>query len=312
MSDIPAASARPDPSLTLGMTSNFNNPDVQVQSWYAAMQSRELPRFRAKTLDVLGRKIVFFRGNDYRVRALDARCPHLGADLGMGTVDHNAVRCAFHGWTFDGDGICVGHKETAFAYPVEERYGAIWFFNGAKPSFELPRFELPVVKALKPQIVRSHPHLVACNGLDVDHFQTLHSITMLDKPLLDQPDAFRTRLRMRIAFSVWKNVSATFTTHGGNLSTIDAQLGRMPLGVLFSHRPFLGRSSVSRTSVFVRSRLHLPAALFAVAKIVMGDRQLLDRIDFRDNLQSSDWALSAFVRQVNEMNVFDGRMNDER
>jgi phenylpropionate dioxygenase-like ring-hydroxylating dioxygenase large terminal subunit len=270
------------------------------------MPSRDLPRFRATTLDVLDRKIVFFRGNDYRVRALDARCPHLGSDLGLGTVDHNAIRCAFHGWTFDGDGVCAGRKETAVAYPVEERYGAIWFFNGAAPAFELPRFDLPVVKMLKQQLVRCHPHLVACNGLDLDHFRNLHGIELLDEPQLDQPDAFRTRMRMRVAFSAWKSVEVTFTTHGGNLSTIDAQLGRMPLGVLFSHRPLLGRNSVSRTFVFVRSRLQLPVALFALAKIVVGDRQLLDRLDFRDNLQSTDWALAAFVRQVNAMKIFDG------
>jgi phenylpropionate dioxygenase-like ring-hydroxylating dioxygenase large terminal subunit len=283
---------------------NFNNPDRNVSSWYAAMPSRNLPRSRAKTLDVLGRKIVFFRGHDYRVRALDARCPHLGADLGIGTVERNAIRCAFHGWTFDGEGACAGHSERTFSYPVEERYGAIWFFNGATPSFELPRIDLPVVKALKPQVLRCHPHLVACNGLDVDHFGTLHGIELLDKPQLDQPDEFRTRMRMRVSFSMWKNVPVTFTTHGGNLSTIDAQLGGMTLGVLFSHRPLLGRSSISRTFVFVRSRFRLPIALYAVAKIVMGDRQLLDRVDFRDNLQPTDAALGAFMQQVNSMKVF--------
>ena len=283
---------------------NFNNPRVHVQSWYFALPSRALPRFRAVTLDLLDRRIVFFRGNDYRVRALDARCPHLGADLGMGTVDHNMIRCAFHGWSFDGDGVCAGHKETAVAYPVEERHGAIWLFNGPSPLFELPRIELPVVTMLKQQTIGCHPHLVAANGLDIDHFQTLHNIEMLDKPVLDQPDAFRTQLRTRVSFSMWTNVNVTFTTYGGNLSTIDAQLGSMPLGVLFSHRPLGGFKSASRTFVFVRSRLHLPAALFAVAKIVMGDRELLDRIEFRDNLQESDWALAAFVRQVNEMTVF--------
>jgi phenylpropionate dioxygenase-like ring-hydroxylating dioxygenase large terminal subunit len=302
MTDVPAAPARPDPSLTLGVT-RFNNPRVHIQSWYFAMPSRALRRFEAKTLDALNRSIVFFRGNDYRVRALDARCPHLGADLGMGTVDHNAIRCPFHGWTFDGDGVCVGHKEVAVAYPVEERYGAIWFFNGPKALFELPEIELPVVTMLKEQLVACHPHLIASNGLDVDHFNTLHSIAMLEKPLLDQPDAFRTRLRMRVAFAMWKNVDVTFTTIGGNLATIDAMLGNMPLSVLFSHR-LHGRFSVSRTFVFVRSRIHLPLALYAVAKIVKGDRELLDRIVFRANLQETDAPLAAFIRQVNEMSVF--------
>ena len=60
----------------------------------------------------------------------------------------------------------------------------------------------------------------------------------------------------------------------------------------------------SATREFVRSRLQLPLALYAVAKIVMGDRELLDRIEFRDNLQETDWPLAGFINQVNAMTVF--------
>ncbi len=296
------------------MTTPFNNPDLHVESWYVAMPSRELARGKAKTLDVLNRKIVFFRGEDGTVRALDARCPHLGADLGIGTVEGNRIRCAFHGWTFDGDGHCANAR--AVAYPVEERHGAIWFFNGARASFEVPAFASnDRVVMLKPQVIHCHPHLIACNGLDLDHFATLHEIAFLDEPRFEQPDAFRTRMRMRLRFTGnglidrmlrslgGNDVTVAFTTWGGNIATIDGSLGRIPIRVLFSHRPILGRNSLSRTFVFVPTRFMLPVVLMVLARIVVGDRELLDRLDFRENLTSRDWALAAFIEQVNAMPV---------
>jgi len=43
-----------------------------------------------------------------RVFALDAVCPHLGANMGAGgKVVGNALECPFHGWQFAGkDGVC--------------------------------------------------------------------------------------------------------------------------------------------------------------------------------------------------------------
>jgi len=77
---------------------------------------------------------------------------------------------------------------------------------------------------------------------------------------------------------MWKNVPVTFTTHGGNLSTIDARLGACARRSLLASPAHRAQQHLAHVR-FVRSRLHLPVALFAVAKIVMGDRQLLDRVD---------------------------------
>lgn len=83
----------------------FNNWDVVAKGWYIACPSRDLLRCQAKSLDICGQKIVVFRGQDGTVRALDAYCPHLGTDLGIGRVDGNLIRCFFHHWAFDGEEI---------------------------------------------------------------------------------------------------------------------------------------------------------------------------------------------------------------
>ena len=40
---------------------------------------------------------------------MDAYCPHLGANLGVGGhVRGNCIECPFHGWQFDGEtGKCM-------------------------------------------------------------------------------------------------------------------------------------------------------------------------------------------------------------
>ncbi len=54
--------------------------------------------------------------NDYQtvlhcgqVSIVDAYCPHLGANLGVGgRVIGNCIECPFHGWQFDGEtGKCT-------------------------------------------------------------------------------------------------------------------------------------------------------------------------------------------------------------
>lgn len=43
------------------------------------------------------------------VRVYDAFCPHQGAHLGFGgVIDHDCLRCPFHGFYFDAEGRCIG------------------------------------------------------------------------------------------------------------------------------------------------------------------------------------------------------------
>lgn len=291
---------------------NFNNPSVHVQSWYVAGRSRAIRRRAAKTLELFGRRITLFRGDSGALHALDARCPHLGSDLGLGDVAGDRLRCRFHGWTFDGDGSCPAHDARAVAYPVEDRHGFIWIFNGPVALFSLPASQWDAgAIALPSQIINAHPHLIACNGLDLDHFEPVHHIRILEKPQLEQPDPFRTAIRLRVAFEgrVMRllgggDVRVVFTTWGGNGATIDAMLGRIPVRVLFTHLPLPEGRSLSRTFLFGTTPLTFPIVLLTVARIVSGDRELLDRLDFRQNPGPSDWPLAAFIEQVNAMPAY--------
>src|SRR5437773_2589997 len=62
----------------------FNNPEALGEGWYPVCSSGELGRDRPRSFKILRQRLAVFRGPDGAVRALDAFCPHMGADLANG------------------------------------------------------------------------------------------------------------------------------------------------------------------------------------------------------------------------------------
>src|SRR5262245_38908340 len=72
--------------------------------WFAVEWSKELIPGQVKSIHYFGEDLVIFRGRSGEAHVLDPYCPHLGAHLGEGgRVMGEALRCPFHGWTFDGN-----------------------------------------------------------------------------------------------------------------------------------------------------------------------------------------------------------------
>ena len=323
------------------MVAVFNNPEVAVQSWYVIALSREVRPGQVVSKEFVNRRVAVYRATSGRVFALEGRCAHLGADLGQGTVVDETLRCTFHHWTYAGDGQCVKipYMETiptfakTFAYPTEEKYGAVWMFNGPKPTFSIPYFpesnngEL-LSFLLHLQILNCHPHVVTCNGLDVQHFKTVHGLTFAEEPTAEALDAFRTQIKFKIRLNghnvfdkslrllAGEMLSTSFTTWGGNMATITGQAGPVPLLVLFTHRPLSGGRSASQTFFFVPKQYGLSrffrfdVILASLAKLVMayillGDRKIFETIRFQPPLVEADRPLATFIQQVNNMATFD-------
>src|SRR5436190_15244627 len=55
---------------------------------------------------ILGRDLVAFKTESGAVAIIDARCSHLGANLGCGEVVGETIQCPFHHWCFGVDGVC--------------------------------------------------------------------------------------------------------------------------------------------------------------------------------------------------------------
>lgn len=57
-------------------------------------------------VECFGTKLVIWRGEDGELRAFDAFCPHMGADLSLGKVIGNRLACPFHTWQWGDGGFC--------------------------------------------------------------------------------------------------------------------------------------------------------------------------------------------------------------
>jgi vanillate O-demethylase monooxygenase subunit len=86
---------------------------------------------------ICGEKIVFYRGADNKVAAVEDFCPHRGAPLSLGFVRDGNLVCGYHGLEMGCDGKVVsmpGQRVRGFPcirrYAVEERYGFIWVWPG--------------------------------------------------------------------------------------------------------------------------------------------------------------------------------------
>jgi len=278
--------------------------------------SRDLPRGRTLARELLDRRIALYRGMDGRVRALAARCPHLGADL----------------WRFGGDGAEGAGRAPAFAYPVEERYGAIWVFSGPRALFPVPHFpdwerggELLAAR-LAPKVIDCHAHLIASNGLDVEHFRTVHAFAFAREPVAEEPDPYRVRLRLEVLLRghnlfekavrllAGERVRAVFTTWGGNLATAEFEAGPVPVLAVFANRPLRGGRSACETFLLMprargalgrlgADRLALAVAKRITAYILREDTAVLEGLRFRSPSAQAGSPLSVFIRQVNAMSV---------
>jgi phenylpropionate dioxygenase-like ring-hydroxylating dioxygenase large terminal subunit len=172
---------------TLPAIDNFNNPDRFIQGWYWAIASQQLKIGQVKAVNLLGRDLVIYRSQQGLAIALDAYCPHMGAHLAEGRVEGEEIRCMFHNWKFDRQGVCVEIPCLDRLLPVQvkswsvgERYGLVWVWTGDAPPQPLPYVpELKDVECaamLGSTFVKNcHPNVVLINAIDAHHFNTVHN-----------------------------------------------------------------------------------------------------------------------------------------
>jgi phenylpropionate dioxygenase-like ring-hydroxylating dioxygenase large terminal subunit len=158
--------------------------------WYAACFGSELRPRRPLARTVHGVALVLFRDSAGRVVALADRCPHRNVPLALGRCEDGQLRCAYHGWRFDGSGVCTevpglaGDAAVAArrvdAYPARERDGIVWVVpSGDGPTVDDPP-ALPHVRDAAYTTVRHGGTLRASvaaaveNALDVPHTAFLH------------------------------------------------------------------------------------------------------------------------------------------
>lgn len=129
-------------------------PERFARGWHCLGLASDFEDGKPHGIDIFGTRIVVFKGEDGQLNALNAWCPHMGADLSIGEVKGNDLVCKFHGWNWGGDGVCnhipyakrVPPKARTTAYHIEVQNKLLFIWNdpeGNAPTEDLaiPRIE---------------------------------------------------------------------------------------------------------------------------------------------------------------------------
>ncbi len=161
--------------------------------WLPVALAEELPGPDSDPVrvEVLNEKLILFKDSSGRPGLVDAYCPHRGAPMFFARNEEDGLRCVYHGWKFDVEGVCTDlpnapegetfkHKVKITAYPCVERAGLIWAYMGpAEKQPPLPGFdwlELPAPNTYVKKFRLECNYLQAMEGdYDTSHASFLHS-----------------------------------------------------------------------------------------------------------------------------------------
>ena len=145
--------------------------------------------------------LVLFRDGKGQPGVLGALCSHRRANLCLGYVEEQGLRCRYHGWLYDVNGKVLqtpgepresGLKENVhhLSYPVEELGGLIFTYLGPQPAPLLPRFHFLAGEGERDQIIQAFNNCnwLQCveNGMDPYHVSFLHGDVW--RPMAIEPE----------------------------------------------------------------------------------------------------------------------------
>ena len=165
--------------------------------WYAAAWRGEIgAKPMART--VLGERLVMFAGPDGTVGVLQDRCPHRLAPLSMGDCIDGALRCGYHGLSFNTAGKCINVPGQDFvpstakvkSYPARERLGLVWVWMGEQEPDES---RLPAIPqhgdAAWGLLENGYQHHAANYRIEIENLMDPAHTTYLHKQTIGNPAA---------------------------------------------------------------------------------------------------------------------------
>jgi phenylpropionate dioxygenase-like ring-hydroxylating dioxygenase large terminal subunit len=161
--------------------------------WLPALLPSEVPTPDSPPVRVklLNEDLIAFRDTNGQVGILDEACPHRRASLFWGRNEDCGLRCVYHGWKFDVNGLCVDmpnepqeyrfeNKVRTLAYPTREYGGLVWVYMGP-PGLqpELPKLEWARVpddhRYISKRLQETNYLQAIEGGIDSSHSNFLHA-----------------------------------------------------------------------------------------------------------------------------------------
>jgi len=252
-----------------------------TRAWYSAGWSHEFRAGAPVKRRIVGKDIVFFRDPEGRIVALDALCPHRGADLGLGQVVDGRIQCPFHGWQFDRAGHCVeipsqcaSRKIPGSArvrsYHVLERQEIIWLWPDeaapgavAPPHYDFlePDYGRGMRRTKDIAVLAAAPFVsVVENAIDNTHPPFIHPGTLAGEPQVVAEQAIRFDEDMR---GYWGQLDPAAPVHDDVKGTD---------GLLGLHRRLMGVTTLDRDKCYFR--FDLGGVVFFYDRFTSGHEQV--------------------------------------
>ena len=208
----------PDFTSCDGAETDLRRVGVHPNHWYPMAWSREVKPGATYATQFAGDPVVVVRPVEGAVFALEDRCAHRQVPLSKGLVTGCALRCCYHGWTYDASGRCIdvpylgkGKLPNGVrSYPCQEQDGLIFIWPGdPAAATALPALGSVADKAFKTRrfgrSVKCHYSFMHENLMDMNH-QFLHRRQM---------GQMAPRYLGRRVGETWLEVDYTFARTGG-------------------------------------------------------------------------------------------------
>ena len=178
-------------SVNLTCYRELTYPPPFPDGWYRVAASGEIRPGEVKHVQCVGEQIALFRSKtDGGIAAVEAFCPHQGANLAHGRVKGDRLECPFHGWQLDGNGRIRAHPCAKDRPTVHRHWKAIDYYGMAMIYWSARRdAQAPYRLPPQPNIdnrqlvyrgqydageVAMHIIEFAENSVDFQHFSKLH------------------------------------------------------------------------------------------------------------------------------------------
>ena len=166
-----------------------------ANQWYAVLSSHEVRAGKVLGARRFGEDLAFFRTKEGKLACVNSLCAHRKASLAKGWVEHDHIKCPFHGIEYDATGKCVYvpsegrassldyERLSLTSYPVREVGGVVFVWYGSgEPDGEPDVFDVMVDPSYTYDHTSDswgvHYSRVIENQLDVSHLAFVHHNTI--------------------------------------------------------------------------------------------------------------------------------------
>jgi len=192
-----------------------------LNAWYVAASADEVTD-KPLGRTICNERMVFFRGPQGEVSALEDFCPHRGAQLSLGYVCEGKLVCGYHGLEMGCDGQTIampGQRVRGFppirSFATVQRHGFIWVWPGDAALAD-PATIHHLHWADSPDWafggglyhIKCDYRLMIDNLMDLTHETYVHSTSIGQKEIDETPCTTRTEGDEVITSRFMNNISA--------------------------------------------------------------------------------------------------------